>query len=141
MELGTFSLTQVDGGSDLAVTGPGTTDCDVIDGLDGMSGVTLLARFSYGSGSGTAQVYVKTSLDFGASWMDLACFAFASLSDALVVNLSSETAVDVPIRPGDAILADNTAISGPLGDRLRCTVVVTGLYGGSTLLAVRATVR
>jgi hypothetical protein len=141
MEFGTFGLTLNAGGPDLAIVEPGTVICDTIDGLDGMSGVTILARFAYGEGGTTVNAYVQTSFDQGSSWCDIACFSFDILSGALVVNLSAITPVISPLTPGDGILADNTALSGPLGDRLRCKVVITGTYGGSSLLAVRATVR
>lgn len=141
MDVGTVSLTQIQGSSDLAITNADVIECDVIDALDGMSGVTLLARFAYGSGGTSVQAYVQTSLDQGSSWCDLACFAFDILSGASVVNLSGDTPIISPVTPGDGILADNTTLDGPLGDRLRCKVVVTGTYGGSSILAVRATVR
>lgn len=138
---GVYSLTQSNGASDLAIAGAGTTICDVIDDLDGMLAATLLARLAYGSGGTKIQVYVQTSFDQGSTWCDVACFTFTTAGAAKVVNLSGLTPRTTAATPTDGALADDTCVDGVLGDRLRCKVVVTGTYAGSTVLAVRASVR
>lgn len=112
----------------------------VVD-LEGMSAVTLHARLAYGSGGLTARVFVQTSLDQGTTWIDVACFAFATAGAAKVVNLSGLTPRFAPVIPTDGALPDDTIVDGVLGDRLRARIVTTGTYGGSTLVTVRAVVR
>lgn len=108
--------------------------------LDGVSAVTLHARLAYGSGGTTAKVYVQTSLDQGVTWIDVACFAFATAGAVKVANLSGLTPRTAPIVPSDGALADDTVIDGILGDRLRAKVITTGTYS-SSVVSVRAAVR
>jgi hypothetical protein len=138
---GIYSLTQNAGASDLAITGAGTVTCDVVDDLDGLTAVSLLARLAYGSGGTKVQVYVQTSFDQGASWCDIACVTFTTASGAKVVNLSGLTPKTTAATPTDGALTDDTCLDGALGDRLRAKVVVAGTYAGSTVLAVRAACR
>lgn len=135
---GIYSLTQNDGASDLAIAAAAMTICDVIDDLDGLTAVSLLVRFSYGSGGTKVTVYVQTTLDQGASWIDVACITFTTATASKVLNLSGLTPKTTAATPSDGALTDDTAIDGILGDRLRCKVVSTGTYAGSTSLAVRA---
>lgn len=111
-----------------------------IQDLAGMAAVTIQARFAYGTGGTTAKVYVATSLDNGATWVDIACLAFTTAGGAKVVNLSGLTPKGTPITPSDGTLADDTIVDGVLGDRLRARIVTTGTYANS-LLTVRAAVR
>ena len=141
MNTGIFSLTQQNGASDLPITIAGTTICDPILSLEGMTAVSLSIRLAYGSGGTTVNAYVQTSLDQGATWVDVASAAFTTASGTEIFNLSGLTAVTAAVTPGDAILTPGTAISGILGDRLRVKVASTGTYGGSTVLSVRAAVR
>lgn len=138
---GVYSLTKNDGASDLAITTAGTIICEVIDDLDGMTAVSLSARLAYGSGGTTCKIYVQTSLDQGTSWQDIACFAFATAAEHQTLNISGLTPKLTQVTPTDGTLADDTAVDGILGDRLRTKVVSTGTYAGSTVLSVRAEVR
>ena len=105
-------------------------------GFAGLRSLTLQARFAYGGGGATCKAYLQTSIDQGQTWCDIACFAFGVAPATSIVNLPSDTPLVVPTAPGDGSLADNTAIAGPLGDRLRVKVVTTGAYTDSTLLSV-----
>lgn len=138
---GIYSLTQNAGAADLAVAAAATTICGVIAALDGMTGLTLQARFAYGSGGTKVTAYVQTSLDQGTTWIDIACFTFTTASAVKIFNLSGLTPKTTEIAPTDGALADDTALDGVLGDRLRVKAVSTGTYGGSSALAVRAAAR
>jgi hypothetical protein len=138
---GIYSLTENDGASDLAIAAAATTTCDVIDELEGMTAVSLQVRFAYGSGGTKVTVYVQTSLDQGASWIDIACVTFTTASGNKALNLSGLTPKTTAATPTDGAMTDDTALDGILGDRLRCKVVSTGTYAGSSSLAVRAACR
>ena len=138
---GVYSLTQNDDASDLAIAAAAMMICDVIGDLDGMVAVTLHARFAYGSGGTKVTVYVQTSLDQGATWIDIACLTFTTAAASRVLNLSGLTPRATAANASDGALTDDTAVDGVLGDRLRCKVVSTGTYAGSTSLALRAACR
>jgi hypothetical protein len=95
--------------------------------------VLLLASLDWTSGGTAVKAYVQTSLDNGTTWIDIACFAFAT-ADATkmskVLAVASLTAVTVPT---DGTLADNTVLDGVIGDQLRVKYVVTGTYVSTTL--------
>lgn len=141
MTVGIFSLTKNDGATDLAITTAATSICDFIDDLDGMTGVTISARLAWGSGGTAVKTYVQTSLDQGSTWIDIACLTFSAASAHKVINLSGLTPKTTAATPTDGALTDDTCVDGILGDRLRCKVVSTGTYAGSTTLSVRASVR
>jgi hypothetical protein len=113
-------------------------------GLAGMTSLSLQVDFNYGSSTGSPQtnVYVVTSLDQGATWFDVANIEFTTASTADVVNLSAASPLTTPTAPSLHALTNNTVLNGPLGDRLRVDVVVSGgTYGGNSLVSVRAVVR
>lgn len=139
MSIGVFSLSKVSGSSDLSVTAAGTTTCDVISDLAGMTAVSIQARFAYGSGGTTVKAYVQTSLDQGNTWVDLACIVFATTSETQVINLSGLTPKGLTV-PTDGTLTDDTVLDGILGDRLRVKAVSVGVYANTTL-SIRASVR
>lgn len=109
----------------------------VIDRLDGMQALTLSVRFSYGSGGSTCAVTVQTSLDQGASWIDIARFDFTTASARKVANLSGLLSKAVT---AVAALGAEGVFDGVFGDRLRAVVTSTGTYGG-TSVSVRAHAR
>lgn len=131
---GTYAL------ADRAITTAVNETQAPISDLAGMSAVTIQARFAYGSGGTTAKVYIATSLDNGATWVDIACLAFTTTGSVKVVNVSGLTPRSAPIIPSDGTLVDDTIIDGVLGDRLRARIVTTGTYANS-LLTVRVAVR
>lgn len=118
-----------------ALPATGTTP---VTGLAGMKYLLLQAAFVYGSGGTTAKAYVQTSLDGGATWIDIACFAFATASGTKVSALSMLVALAAAVTPTDGSIADNTILNGLLGDRLRVKYVTTGTYAGGTTLTVKA---
>src|SRR3990172_876648 len=129
---GIYSLTINDQATDLPVAGAGTFICEVIDELDGMTAVSLSLRLAYGSGGTSLKAYIQTSLDQGTTWIDIACIVFGTAAEHKTLNLSGLTPKTTQYEPTDGALADDTAVDGILGDRLRLKAVVTGTYGGST---------
>lgn len=126
---------------DFTVTTAATQTGDAVTGLAGLTAVSLQARLAYGSGGTKITVYIQTSLDQGTTWIDIACITFTTAGATKVVNLSGLTPKTTEITPTDGALADDTALDGVLGDRLRAKVVSTGTYAGSTVLSVRAAAR
>jgi hypothetical protein len=100
--------------------------------------VTLEAIFTYGSGGTSADAYVQTSLDGGATWIDIANFHFTTSSLSKVVNLSSLTPVTTLTTPSDGSLSANTVVDGIIGTQIRVKYVSVGTYAGGTTLAVYA---
>jgi hypothetical protein len=99
--------------------------------------VTLQAEFVYGSGGTTADAYVQTSLDGGASFFDVANFHFTTSSAKAAFNLSSLTPVTTQLTTFDnGSLASNTAVDGILGDQWQVILTTTGTYGGTTTISV-----
>jgi len=95
--------------------------------------LTLEAKFLYGAGGTSAKAYVQTSLDGGATWFDIASFAFATTAANKVsaVNRSIAPASQA-FTPTDGTLTDNTIIQGVLGDRARVKLIVVGTYTGAS---------
>lgn len=109
--------------------------------LQGMTALSCQARFLYGSGGTQVNVFIQTSLDQGATWIDLANIQFTTSSGTEEINLSGLAAVTTPTAPGYLTLAANTTFNGPLGDRLQAQVVSQGTYGSGTLVSVRCVAR
>lgn len=111
---------------------------DVVIGLPGMRSLVVQAKFVYGSGGTNVTAYVQTSLDGGASWIDILCFQFTTSSGVKVFAVvdNPATPIGYSITPSDGSLTANTVVTGILGDRLRVKYVTTGTYGGATTLAV-----
>lgn len=107
----------------------------------GQVSLALEAIFTYGSGGTSAKSYVQTSFDNGVTWMDIACFAFATSTASKVANLVSTVAMTTMPAPTDGSLTDNTAKSGPIGRLLRAKTLVDGTYAGGTTLAIHAIAR
>lgn len=117
------------------ITAAGTYTGDAVTGLEGMLALTVALRFVYGSGGTNAKAYVQTSFDQGTTWVDIACVLFETANESKLVNLSGLTPKTTQVTPTDGSLADDTAVDGLLGDRVRLKIVSTGTYGGSTLLS------
>jgi len=98
--------------------------------------LTIQAKFVYGSGGTNTTAYVQTSLDDGATWIDIYAFQATTASLTRIVNLTSGTAVTSPATPTDGSLTANTAVNGIIGNRIRVKYVTTGTYGGTTTFAV-----
>jgi hypothetical protein len=112
--------------------GVGTASTELL----GMVSLSLQAVFVYGSGGTSAKFWVQTSLDFGTTWFDIACFAFATTTATAIHSVRSLTAVAANYTPTSKTLADNTIKDGLLGCCLRVSYTTTGTYAGGTTIAI-----
>ena len=112
-----------------------------LDQLEGMLAASVQIKFAYGSGGTSLKVYIQTSLDQGATWIDVACAAFTTSSATKVLNLSGLTPKTSAATPSDGALTDDTALDGVLGDRWRAKITSVGTYAGSTTLSCRMMAR
>lgn len=105
--------------------------------------LTVQANFVYGSAGTTAKAWIQTSLDDGATWNDVACFAFLVASARKVTQVNNFVAITgaAVVTPTDGTLADNTILNGLLGNLVRVKITTTGIYAGSTTLAILASLR
>lgn len=118
----------------------GTAQAYVGD-FDGMLGATLSANFVYGAGGDTLKAAIETTLNQGASWVEVARFAFAQASAEKVVNLSALTPVTTVYAP--AALSDDTVKDGIIGQRWRARIIkgAGAAYTGNTSLSLRMIAR
>jgi hypothetical protein len=98
--------------------------------------LAVQANFAYGSGGTSVDAYLQTSLDGGATWIDIAQFHLTTASARFVYNLNSQTPVATEYTPTDGALAANTAKDGILGPQLRVKYGSTGAYAGATSLSI-----
>lgn len=110
----------------------------VVTGLQGMYFLGAIAVFAYGSGGTTAKFWVQTSLDGGTTWIDVMSFAFLLASATKMSAVVVTTALAAAVTPSDGALADNTILSGVLGDQVRVKYTTTGTYAGGTTIAIGA---
>jgi len=103
---------------------------------DAPRSIAVQANLTYGSGGTSIDAYLQTSLDAGATWIDIAQFHFTTASARFVYNLSSATPVTAEYTPGDGTLAANTAKDGVLGNMLRVKLASVGTYAGGTTLSL-----
>lgn len=115
----------------------------ITDSLEGMTALSLQFMFAYGSGGGVKglKAYLRTSLDQGQTWIDIACVTFGTASKTTLLNLSGLTPVTSETAPTDGTLADDTVLDGILGDRLQLRLISTAAYAGPSVLSVRAAAR
>jgi len=109
--------------------------------LAAMETVTLEAIFTYGSGGTSTDAWVQTSLDQGATWIDICNVHYTTSSAKTVYNLSSLTPVTTAYTPTDGTLSANTSKDGILGDRLRVKYTTVGTYAGGTTLQIAVVVK
>jgi len=95
--------------------------------------LTVQFTFAYGSGGTTATYWLQTSLDGGASWIDIACVQFTTGSGKQIVNIDAGGYVTPGYVPGDGTLAVGSVVDGILGDRLRIKQTIVGTYADSTI--------
>jgi hypothetical protein len=121
----------------------GTETGDWVENLEGMLSCLFDIRMSYGASSGTPSVraYLQTTGDEGTTVCDIACVLFEAASEHKMLNFSALTPKLSQVTPTDASLADDTAVDGILGNKLRLKVVTIGTYSGSTQVIARANVR
>ena len=104
-------------------------------GLYGMKNIAIEANFVHGSGGTSVKVWIQTSLDGGANWIDIANFAFLVTSARKVTTLAIATAA-ATITPVDGTLGDDLEVDGILGDMIRAKLTTVGTYAGGTTLDV-----
>lgn len=97
----------------------------------------LQAIITVAGGGTTAKAWVQTSLDGGATWFDIASFAFTTSTATRMYNLTA-AAVTAIATPGDAALTDNTSINGFLGNKYRVKLTTTGTYTGASTFVITA---
>jgi len=128
------------GSGDFSITSADNYVGDWLTGLEGMLALTAQLTFGYGSGGADVRAYLQTSLDGGTTAIDIACVKFSLAGETVALNLSATTPRTTQLTPTDAGVADDTAVDGILGDRIRLKVVSTGTYA-NTVLAARVVVR
>jgi hypothetical protein len=98
-----------------------------------ISYLVVEAQLVYGSGGTTIDVYVQTSVDGGASWIDVMNFHMTTASFAKASAVVATTALAAGAAVTDGSLASGTILSGLIGDRVRTKTVIVGTYAASTL--------
>ncbi len=111
-----------------------------VSGLHGMKSLSVEANFVYGSGGTTIDVWIQTSLDGGANWIDIMQFqlVLTSLRKIHTVVIPAVVATRTNVTPLTGTLGDNLIQDGILGDTIRALVTTVGTYAGDTTLTVNA---
>jgi hypothetical protein len=109
--------------------------------LVGMQYLVVEALFVRASGGTSVDAYVQTSIDGGATWVDIANFHFTTSTATKVAVIARNIALAAAITPTDGSLAANSKVDGLLGDRIRLKYSSSGTYGGWTYLAVSAVLK
>jgi hypothetical protein len=94
------------------------------------------AVFTYGSAGTSVNVYIQTSLDGGATWLDIMNFSFTTATSIKVSAVTTGVALAPATSPGDGTLTANTILNGLIGDRVRAKIVSVGTYATSTTIRV-----
>ena len=94
------------------------------------------------AGGTTIDCYVQTSLDDGATWIDIMNLTFGAATERIVAGTCSTiTLGTAALTPSDGTLADDTIVQGLIGDLLRLRMTVVGAYGAGSTMRVDAVVR
>jgi len=101
--------------------------------IDGIVGMYVFAKFTYGSDGTSAKFWVQTSFDGGASWADVVNFAFTTASAKKVAQVIRVGANPVAVTDGTA--ADDT-VAGPPGQLWRVKYTTVGTYASSTTIRI-----
>lgn len=107
-----------------------------LDNLEGMASCTLDVFFTYGAGGTDAVAKIETSLDQGATWIEVARFRFTTASGEKVMALRADKEIEAAV-DATTTLTNDTARSGIFGDRWRARLTTTGTYTGATTIAAR----
>ena len=122
----------------LTITAAGTvTGNPVYIGPDAAF-LTFEAIFTYGSGGSTAKAYLQTSLDGGATWIDIGHASFTTATASKLFPINGVGSMPAATAPTDGSLAADTVLDGVLGEFIRTKVVTTGTYAGGTTLLIAA---
>ena len=97
--------------------------------------LTIIASATVTGGGTTMKAWVQTSLDGGATWYDIANFAFTTSSGIKLHNLDGRATV-ANATPTSGTMADNTVQHGLIGERFRALVTTTGTYSAGTKLEI-----
>lgn len=122
------------------IAGAQTVVTDPVLTPQGLRNVSVQSKLVYAAGGTTLKVYLQTSLDGGASWIDVAAHAFTTASATKVSAVRGDVALAAAYVPTDGTLTDDTIKDGLLGDRWRVKYVVAGTYTGATTLTVNVVV-
>lgn len=106
--------------------------------MGGAKSITAQAKFLYGAGGTTLKCWLQTTFDGGATWCDIACFAFLLASATKISKVMIGTALAAALVPTDGSLADDTIKDGLIGSAFRLKYTSTGTYTGATSLEVDA---
>ncbi len=112
-----------------------------VDGFGDVTALTIVAQFVAMGGGGTVDLWVRTSIDQGATWIDIAHFAWTTASVAVAVNVSGLVSITTPVAITDGGLTANTVREGILGDRFQGKITSTGVYAGGTRATVNLSPR
>ena len=120
---------------------PITTAQSIIPGptvanLDSLEYFVAQAKFVYGSGGTSVDVYIQTSIDGGVTWIDIMNFNFLLASATKVSACLAPIALAPAITPTDGALASNSIITGLLGQKFRAKWKSVGVYAGGTTIQV-----
>ena len=122
--LGALTFTYAGGAFPLCA---GTFVGDWVKNLPGANALAVQARFTSGPGGNFVAVYIQTSLDEGASALDVTTMKFTKVSADAAANVSAAQGA-VPFAPSSQSLTPG-ALAGPvLGDRFRAVVTVFAPY-------------
>lgn len=119
----------------IAITGAVTNAVTpaVGTGPTAQAGATVQIDFVYGSGGTSGKVWVQTSFDGGATWIDIANMTFLLANKQRLMNLASRTVVTTPYAATDGTLADDTVKDGLIGAIYRTKLTTVGTYAATTL--------
>ncbi len=115
------------------VTSDGTAVSDAATDFGKITALNIQCKFTAGSGGTSFKVYLQTRVD-GSNWYDIACFAYTNADAVQYQSVNAQAAVLTPVALTDGALADNTAVSGFIGDALRVKHVTTGTYTGAAVV-------
>jgi hypothetical protein len=104
----------------------------------GTKTLSAQAVFVRAAGGTTTKVYVQTTFDGGATWVDIMCLAFATTTATEISSVRTDIAVAASYTPTDGTLTDDSIKDGLIGDRVRVKYVVAGTYSGASSIAVQA---
>lgn len=100
------------------------------------SRLTFACTLTGASGGTHIKAYMQTSINGGAAWYDIACFAFTDTPGEKFLTVDPGKAVETATALTLFGLADNTARSGFLGEALRLGLDISGTYTGTPSLTI-----